>query len=67
MLRAFEKHGVLCVLRASLASREIHELVKNVCTHRIKALICKMILNKKNGHKVVIFLVENNGYCSCKC
>lgn len=61
------KCSVLCVLRSSLACRETHKLVKNVHTHRIKALICKRILNKKNGHEVVIFLVENNGYDSGKC
>lgn len=52
------KYTRLCAPRASLASREIHERVKNLSTCRIKALICKMILNKKNRHKLVIFLLK---------
>lgn len=49
---------LLCAPRASLTSREICEHVKNVSTCRIKALICKMILNKKNRHKLVIYLLK---------
>jgi len=52
------KCALLCALRASLPSREIHEHVKNLSTCRIKALICKVVLHKKNGHKLVIFLLK---------
>lgn len=52
------KCTLLCVPRASLASREIYEHVKNLSTCRIKVLIVKMVLNKRNRHKLVIFLLK---------